>query len=146
MRTFWEVKDEQEAEDKFAAEIGEKKHLRFLRLPRHYLLNYLIVDEDDRALGFADIRISNTPHHPAYAINLRTWETGIRLSLHLCHELTTKPVLFLVFVRFADGDKYYKFNEAERATGSVRWAGKQKSREPYPEPMVHIPINLFKNL
>lgn len=146
MRTLWEARDDVKAEDEFAAHIAATKKLICHRLPRHYLLNYIITDSDDKAIGFADVRLSNTPHHPTYALNLRTWETGIRLALSLCHELTSAPMLFLVCVRFPDGDKYYKYQEAERAVACVRWAGKQKTSEPYSEPVVHIPLNLFKDL
>jgi hypothetical protein len=148
VRTLWEARDNLTAEEEFAKHIAATKKVVLHRLPRHYLLNYLVADNEGHALGFADIRLSKLDHHPTYAINLRTWETGIRLAMSLCHDVSSAPIIFLIFVRFQNGDKFFRYKEAERAAASVHWFGKTKKGidQHASEPAVHIPINLFRDL
>ena len=149
-RPLFESDQDKKKEADFAEKISATRKVKMHKLPISYKLDFLVADQQDRAVALAEVKCrSNASNaYPSFAISLAKYEQGIRLTEHLCHDLTSEPIKFLIFVRFSDRDLYYKHDAMNASEIHVRWGGRiWDARDPQDrEPMVHIPMGLFKEI
>lgn len=149
-RQLFETSKDLLNESDFAKKIAERRKVILYKLPISYRLDFLVADSSDRAVGFAEIKCRNnaSTEYPTFAISLAKYESGLRLTEHLCHDLNKEPVIFLIFVRWSDKDMYYKHKAINADKIYCRWGGRiwdARDRDDR-EPMVHIPVTLFREI
>lgn len=149
-RQLFETSQHAEAEAAFVKTIMLAKKVKMHKLPISYRLDYLVSDSESRAIALAELKCRNNASniYPTYAISLAKYDQGLRLTDHLCHDLTSEPIRFLLFVRFTDKDMYYKHSPINSPEICCRWGGRiwDARDEDDREPMVHIPMKFFKDL
>lgn len=149
-RPLFETDADKKRESDFSAKICELRKVKMHKLPISYKLDFMVTDLNDRAIALAEVKCRNNAStlYPSFAISLAKYEQGIRLTEHLCHDLTSEPIKFLIFVRFEDKDLYYKHDQMNASEIHVRWGGRiwDARDEDDREPMVHIPMGLFKEI
>lgn len=149
-RPLFETDADKKRESEFSAKICEIRKVKMHKLPISYRLDFMVTDLTDRTIALAEIkcRSNASTAYPSFAISLAKYEQGIRLTEHLCHDLTNAPIMFLLFVRFTDKDLYYKHDQMNASDIHVRWGGRiwDVRDADDREPMVYIPISLFKEL
>lgn len=149
-RQLFETSADRTKEAEFAEKIASVKKVKMHKLPMNYRLDFMVADMEGRAIALAEIKCRTiaASYYPSYAISLAKYEQGIRLTEHLCHDLTNEPIKFLIFVRFEDRDLYYKHDQMNASEIHVRWGGRiwDARDEDDREPMVHIPMGLFKDI
>ena len=115
-----------------------KCFLRKLTLP--YRIDFAL-EKDGAVRAWLEIKCRNYPstRYPTLMISVLKWETGI---LHA--QATRLP--FIIAVKFSDGFKFYQYSAQHEV--SFKWGGRIRDQRDTSdiEPVVHIPMELFKTL
>jgi hypothetical protein len=112
--------------------------LRKLTVP--YRIDFAL-EKDDLIQAWLEVKCRNYPSHryPTLMISVLKWETGI---LHA--QATGLP--FIIAIEFNDCIKFYKYSNEHKV--AFKWGGRTKTTRDQSdiEPVVHIPMELFKAL
>ena len=142
--------------------------MEFLKLPTHWLLDFIIRNRNGQCVGFAEIKCRKilTCEFPTFIISKRKFERGVSLSQKLgflpvldgrnaqsspvLRSKTYKHIPFLIMVRCLDKDIYYKYDSSHVEKGELyleKSGGRTKdARDAYDiEEVIHIPWRLFKD-
>jgi hypothetical protein len=110
------------------------------KLTHPYRIDFAL-EKDGLIKGWLEVKCRDFPstRYSTLMISVLKWETGI---LHA--QATGLP--FIIAIRFTDCIKYYRYSSKHEL--SVTWGGRTRTSRDRSdlEPVVHIPMELFKTL
>lgn len=148
-RPLYESKEDEDRELAFKKRIEERKGVVLHKLPISYRLDFMVMTKDRKVIAFAETKCRqiNSTDHDTYILSANKWSTAMKYTKHLGYMNASgaiTSILFLLFVSFLDGDYYYK-HEGYQPT--VLLGGRKEARDSADiEPVVHLPMTMFKGL
>lgn len=145
-RVAYETEEHLQRERLFAQHIESVKGVKMLKLPISYQFDYLIgkptEDNKYRGIGMAELkcREARVTSYPTLIVSLLKWEKG--LSWLSC------GLMVCFFVRYQDGDYYYKMEPEGNRETWVEWGGRTRATRDSAdiEAVQCIPVRLLKEL
>lgn len=119
-------------------EFVSKRHAR--KLPVSYRIDFAMVDEEDHVTSWVEVKCRKNPKskYPTFAIGITKLMAGISFE-----EKTGKP--FVLVVQWSDFLGYVRISSLKGYM--IAYGGRKDRMDPADEePMVHIPIDNFKQL
>jgi len=140
-RKLYESKEDLNRESACINHCVSKWGTDFKKLPISYRLDFMVTSSG-QAAGWVEIkcRTHKSNQYDTVMLSLSKWNAGIDL-----HEKSGLPFIFVV--SFKDAVFRYLYS-VEDSSINIRWGGRTRATRDIAdiEPVVHIPINLFKNL
>ena len=140
MGTTYETYSTLQNEAKIAGRIASEWECSPRKLTVPYRIDFAL-EKDGTIRAFLEVKCRNYPstRYPTLMISVLKWETGI---LHT--QATGLP--FIIAIGFTDCIKYYRYNSEDEV--SFTWGGRTRTArdESDIEPVVHIPLALFRTL
>lgn len=140
MGTLYESESSRQNEQRVAARIASQWNCSTRKLTVPYRIDFALESEGELK-AWLEVKCRSYPstRYSTLMISVLKWETG---TLHA--KATGLP--FIIAIEFADGIKYYRYKESDEVR--FTWGGRTRTTrdESDIEPVVHIPLDLFKPL
>lgn len=145
--TSYETAQDLEHELAIKAAVESRGKVRLVKLKKFSRVDFVMTEKNGNAIALCETKTRNhaKQQHETLFIDYNKMETAIYLCRHFYNEATMKPLDFILFIQFIDGIMFYKFNPEDRLT--IKEGGRRDRNDRNDiQPLVHIPLKLFKNL
>ena len=139
-RKLYESRQDLDRESACINHCVSKWGTEFRKLPTSYRLDFMVTSAG-QAAGWEEVkcRTHKSNQYDTVLLSLSKWHAGIDL-----HEKSGLPFIFVVSFK----DAVFRYLYSVEDCIHIRWGGRTKATRDSAdiEPVVHIPIGLFKNL
>ena len=137
MRPVYETQTDRDLEAQVAYQVAAKFGCIAERTPRMYQMDWLLINKTLRS--FVEIKRRNVDHniYPTLILSAHKWHYG-------CSMAERFGVTFILVIEYTDGIRYW---ETKDIKPDVQMGGRcDRGDDQDMEPVIHLPIGLFKKL
>lgn len=142
-RPYYETRQDLNNESDLQQRIQAVWPVTFAKLPISYHLDFALFGKSGKLAAMAEVKCRKNNHdtYDTLLLSVLKWAKGIEYA----RSLNTS---FLVIVNFLDGDWFYKYLPEDADKIKIVHGGRTKQTRDAAdiEPVVHIPIALFKRI
>ncbi|HJQ26398.1 MAG TPA: hypothetical protein VKA60_20965 [Blastocatellia bacterium] len=140
IRAAYETESSLSSESRVARRLEQAWGCSLKKLTVPYRVDFAL-EKDDSIQAWLEVKCRNYPstRYPTLMISVLKWETGI------LHSRTT-GLPFIIAIGFTDCIRFYRYSDKHKVT--FKWGGRTRATRDNSdiEPVVHIPLELFRDL